>query len=429
MTHLKTSNPDSVIASEAKQSINRLKSMSYGSPRPLRGLAMTVFRGVHFLKPLSIKLFIAILFLSNPALSSQELLIYRDPGHKGDENQARGVIKAYSNVVRDVEVKEFYIGQEKELIAAVNKPREENANKPIVIAVGEKTVASFAQLVPLKGATTIHLCHMVTTDHPALLDKVDYLALPTHSMGDFANEIAKTTTQLIKTTGVAHNRQIEDIEKVYKEQDNQIPSRPAYLGIILAGDAANPDKTISLFTKANATELARYVASVLQDKHLLIINGPRTGKYDSVTLEEIKTAHRTGQPDVITQAFVDALKERGVQQDQFTLFDFQFGKSTGKEMDLVLGAIRATNSTILVPGESTSSISESVDVLPSGAVVVYPNTAMNDVHRAHVKSEFDAGRIRLLSIDFQQESKPENKGEQLPQRSAAATIASVLKKQ
>jgi putative ABC transport system substrate-binding protein len=37
---------DTVIASGAKQSINRLNSNTYGSPQPLRGFAMTVFRGL-----------------------------------------------------------------------------------------------------------------------------------------------------------------------------------------------------------------------------------------------------------------------------------------------------------------------------------------------------------------------------------------------
>jgi len=379
-------------------------------------------------------LFIFTFFLSNIAFAfsftiPQHIIIYRDFGHKGDENQIRGVIFAYAKMGKDLKVEEFNLGQEKEFLSAVQKALENKKEKTVVLAVGEKTVSPFANLLPIEGATTVHLCHMVTANHSALLGKVDFIALPTHSVREFENALADSKTQLIKTVGVSHNRQIKEIERTYHANNNKIPLSNFYLGVILAGDAPTPDNKVQLFTEANARELARYIASILKDQHLLIINGPRTGKYDPQTLTERKEAHRDGKNDFITQAFLDELKKSKISEKQISLFNFQFGVSTPQDMDLLLGTIRATNSTILVPGESTSSISECIDVLPRGSVVVYHNTAMNKVHTAHVETELEAGRIKLLQQGFKEtrEQKDNSKNQDTASHhSAAETIAAVL---
>ncbi len=373
--------------------------------------------------------FVFALFLSNIALGSQSIIIYRDFGHKGDENQAHGVVHAYANLVKDIEVKEFNVGEEEKLQSYVKKALINKDKKPILLAVGEKTVSSFAALLPFEGAITIHLCHMVTFDHSKLLGKVDFIALPTHSIGNFGRRVTGTRTQLIKTLGVSHHRHIEEIEHTYHVDKARIPFKDSYLGVILAGDAPTPENKILLFTEENARELARYVAHILNNRHLLIINGPRTGKYDPRTLEEIKGVHRNGKKDFVTQAFLDELIRCHVSSHRLTLFDFQFSSSTSKDMDLVLGAIRATQSVILVPGESTSSISESIAVLPPGTVIVYYNTAMNQVHTAHVQSELEAGRIKLLLQGFnvmREKKEGFSNPDLASKRSAAETIASAL---
>ncbi len=97
-----------------------------------------------------------------------------------------------------------------------------------------------------------------------------------------------------------------------------------------------------LFKEENARELARFVASIIKNRYL-ITNGPRTGKYDSVTLEENKAVHREGVKDPVTLgAFIDELSKNNISQKQYSLFDFQFGSKT-QDMDLILGAIRGTN--------------------------------------------------------------------------------------
>ena len=175
----------------------------------------------------------------------------------------------------------------------------------------------------------------------------------------------------------------------------KLPKDTTYIGVVLSGDAPTPEGNQQLYTEANARELARYIAPLVKDRHLLITNGPRTGKFDPATMAERKDVHRDGRGDPVTQAFVDELAKAKISPNQYTLLDFQYGVNTN-EMDQLLGAVRATKGEMFVAGESTSSISESVDVLPKDAVIVYNTTSMNPVHKAHVDSELNAGRIKRL---------------------------------
>ncbi|MBA3813729.1 MAG: hypothetical protein H0X26_04455 [Alphaproteobacteria bacterium] len=370
--------------------------------------------------------FIFLLVSPRLAYCTQSILIYRDFGHKGDESQVRGVVKAYSHLHKDVEVTEFNVGDEEKLRASVKNAVSRKEEKPIVLAVGEKTVASCGNPFPFEGATTVHLCHMITTHHPSLVGKVDYIAVPIHAMGDFAKTVENTNTKLIATIGVAHNRQIEEIEQVYASEKAKLPENVSHTGVILGGDAPTPDGKTQLFTEANARELARYIAPLIKDRHLLITNGPRTGKYDPRTKEEIKTAHRDGKRDHITLAFLDELEKSEISPKQYTLFDFQFG-SPSKDMDLLLGAVNVTKGEMLVAGESTSSISESIDVMPAGAVIVYDTTSMNQVHNAHVKSELDTVRIKYLPMGYNGLTENKEASVDTAQKSSAAeTIAAAL---
>ena len=128
--------------------------------------------------------------------------------------------------------------------------------------------------------------------------------------------------------------------------------------------------------------------------HLLILNGPRTGKHNQMTGEPVATSHRDGRVDAVTTAFIEGLQKQGLNPGQdFTLFDFQFGKPSAYPG--VLGALHATKSPIFVAGESTSMVSETADCLP-GLVTAYINGAMNENHRKHCASEQEAGRINIL---------------------------------
>ena len=360
--------------------------------------------------------------------TTRTVLVYRDFGHKGDENQIKGVLAAYSEIVPNVKITEFDVGQGNDLKLAAEKAVKTNKHEPVVLAAGEKTVEPFAALLPLKGAVTVHMSHMVTKDHPALVGKVDFIALPKHAISDFEELVKGSETHLIETIGVSHNRQIAAVEKAYQDNKRDIPDVKSFVAIMLGGDAPDENMKMKLYTQEDAQSEARYVAKIADGRDIIILNGPRTGKHDPKTMQEIKTAHRDGKPDVRTADFVNELKKSGVAPAQIILKDFQFDDKH-PNMDIVLGAVRATDSIFLVPGESTSTISEAIDVLQPGKVKVYKHSAMSKVHEAHVQSELEAGRIELLDDSFKEvaaSKKGVHKGGPAP--SAAKTIALAISK-
>ena len=376
---------------------------------------------------------ILFLCLFNSKLFASTLFIYRDFTQKGDEGHAQGIIRAYKAKIKDANFHEFDIGQEENLKSCIEKISRDKAEKNILIAIGETTISSFSKLLPLRDIMTVHSCHMVTNDHNQLINKINFIVLPLHIADNFEEKIEGKSTKLIKTIGVSHNRQISTIEDIYNRHKLKIPYRDYYLGVILGGDAPTPSHKILLFIQDNARKLARSIVSVLGRKHLLIINGPRTGKYNpdhplNHAYEEIKSAHRDEKMDFVTSSFIEKLKKNGLSEDSFTLFDFKFNSVSNQDMNLLLGAIRATRSSILVPGESTTAISECIDVLEPKSVIVYKNDAMNKSHIDHVESELKAGRIKVLETGYEDLASLLNQNEKVSNQEGNTARASAAEK-
>ncbi|MFN7709894.1 MAG: hypothetical protein ACK5O7_02885 [Holosporales bacterium] len=352
----------------------------------------------------------------NCAWASPTVILLRDSAQKGDDTVAKAIAQAYGDLYEQktgIKPEQIMIDAElgvQELQQRVHNAARSSTQQLALIAVGEKTIETLAQANLPKEVKTLHASHMKTKLHPRLIGKVDRIALPFHTVGNFTDEIKGSRTQLVQTIGVAHGRSAQSAKLAFTENKANIPQKNAYLAVILGGDAPNEQNVQQLFTVDNARTLARYVAHQANGRYILVTNGPRTGKHDAQK-QEIKTAHREGTVDLVTQAFMDELRATNIPPRDVMLFDFQFGKTTN-EMDQILGALLSTaHAEILVPAESTSSVSEVIDVLkgaeqgsgnPAHKVTVYMNGAMNAAHEAHVSGEFFLGRVdQLLSQDLQ----------------------------
>ncbi len=284
--------------------------------------------------------------------------------------------------------------------AEIKAKIEENLSneKVIVIGTGEGEIAD---IQPLSKHRNLIIClssHVFLDDYktPELLNKVNYIAIPSHEVTTNQKLLG---AKLIETTGVTHNRNPEIVDKVYNAWKKELPNCPSYLGIGLGGDVPTLSKEIKFFTQEEAIELAEYIAGAAQNACILVFNGAHTGKY-TATKQEDKKVHQLGYSDPITLLFKKQLAAAGIKN--IRVFNFQHNTPENKpwispydSFDLIVGAVRATDGQIFVPGESTSMISEVIDILPLGHVIVYENNVMNRVHKAYVDSEFAAGRIYL----------------------------------
>jgi mitochondrial fission protein ELM1 len=160
------------------------------------------------------------------------------------------------------------------------------------------------------------------------------------------------------------------------ENTSAIHLTDAKVGLILGGDAEMSNgKDWKLFSEDNARKLSKEIAAFIKKTgyKILITNGPRTGRST--------TAHKTEELDVISAAFLQELEREGlVNGTDFEFFNFQFGKLSA--LKAVMKIVLNNKGFMIVPGESTSSISEILAVIPAS---IYAHDAMNEQHRAFVE--------------------------------------------
>lgn len=366
-------------------------------------------------------LLISLLIFSTASVSAENLILLSNHDNAGDHNQVMGIAEAFKKLSPNITVKDI---NTKTTSASAIKDMVTPVDKTIVIGSGEGGILGIQDLTPQKNLVICLTSHMILGGYsdPNLKQKVNFLALPIHANDTLA---ADWKGKLINTTGVAHNRSSKDALKAYELGKGTLPAEcSSYLAVYLGGDAPTPEKVTKLFTEAEAQNLANYVEKNAGKSCVLVLNGPRTGKHDT-KLQEIKTAHRDEKLDYVTAAFKEKLESQ-IDPKKVKIYNFQFGQDLDyNTFDLVLGALLENDGKILVPGESTSVISEAIDVLPAGKVTIYTNGAMNDIHEKHVMSEVYAGRASLL-INYQviQDFKAGEK--QSSSKSAAQTIAERL---
>jgi hypothetical protein len=356
----------------------------------------------NFLKKIWIFLIVLVLAGSSNAQTTQTFLyLLYDGGKVGEKNQVHGITQALKEYLpKDTVQKEFELKDKEAFLANIqeNLFKEDSKNKGIILAAEVGGIDVLSQLKPQKNIVIAHSSHQFTKEHSNLKDAVDIVALPQYVVtGEVLKAIESPDTTLIQTAGVPHNLSPKAIEEAFENNKGIIPVAPKYLGVILGGDAETPERELRFYTAKEAEELASFIASQIKEKqsHLLILNGPRTGKHDQSTGKVIETSHRDGSLDAVTAAFKGSLLKEGlIEGKNFTIFDFQFGKTS--VYPVVLGALLKTKSPIFVAGESTSMVSETADCLPKGLVTAFAHNAMNENHRKHCQSEKEAGRINIL---------------------------------
>ncbi len=369
-------------------------------------------------------------FFGLNAQATIKLYITANPTNAGDMSQVEGIKAALLNISDSKITSEFLDSRTPDIILQKLDATLANNEKVILVGAGEGGIDAIESLPSHPGIITCLTSHMLLERYkdPVLLEKLTFVALPTHVS---LKDKKLLGSKLIETVGVSHNRTPENTEKTYSDWGKELPVCSSYVGVILGGDAplSPPAKGLKRFTKDDALNLANYVVPLAKEKDacVILLNGPRTGKYDA-NQEEVLTVHRQGYSDPITELFVHTLKEAGTQ---VTLFDFQHKTPENRKFlppynafELVIGALKTKEGLLLVPGESTSMISEAIDTLPSEKVLVYTNAAMNEAHEAHVNSELEAGRVAILE-NYRHIKNPQRSSD-TPPPSAARVIAQRL---
>ncbi len=344
----------------------------------------------------TIIILINLIFALVLPLKADKLILLSNHGNAGDHNQVLGIEKAIIAkdpkrfTTQDIDTSKV-ASQDIQQIIEKSKGNE----NIVVLGAGEGGVQGIKDINPQERLLIVLTSHMFLNDYKkeSLINKVNFFVLPSYISKD---EKTLLKGKLIETTGVCHNKSPDVVVKAYENYKQEIPKAESYLVVMLGGDAPNKDNKINHFSLKDAEDLAEFViARATKDKAtIVVLNGPRTGKYDAKD-QEIKQAHRDGKLDFITTHFMEKLLSK-VNPNQIKIFDFQFdNKSPYNSFDLALGALLKNNGILLIPGDSISMASEAIDILPEGKVILYENGAMSEVHSAYVTSLREKGMTIL----------------------------------
>lgn len=237
--------------------------------------------------------------------------------------------------------------------------------KPIIIGAGQSGTQAFT------AAPKQEKIHILLTwqwlDSMKNLANGTYIVMPQHAIDENLKAM-QSNVNLIEIQGVFHTRTLDNIKGEKADSIDQ----STHIILMLGGDTEQQDGTWKRFTK----EMAEVVVNALpQDKNILILNGPRTGKHqDSDTITLDATAHKT-TPDHVT-AHVQT-----ISHNKWNIQDFQYGKSSlwGPALKFCLDHPKTA---LIIPGESTSMISEclTLGIRP----IIYKHEAMTATSKKYV---------------------------------------------
>ncbi|WP_375318631.1 hypothetical protein [Candidatus Tisiphia endosymbiont of Oplodontha viridula] len=339
---------------------------------------------------------------------STNLYIISDKAFVGDRSQLLGVARESEKYFKGKSVTLNVEEYDKSQLETIKNQISNNKNPTIIVSVGYYGIESISNLKSdpelAKKIIAVHLSHQLldngTLSHQQLVQEkhdnffgADMIVLPSHALDKQSTQLTGANTILLTTNGVAHNMQISDIESEYNTYKSVFSSSDKYLAVILAGDVPE-NGTYHCYSNKEAEKLANYVSDLaLKNNYFVLLsNGPRTGKYDCQNKKELSVHEKDSIIDAVTSSFQKVLQENKVP---FKLFDFKKGQPSMYRA--ILGAVLYNkHSLIIVPGESTSMVSETVDMLPAKSVTVYYNSTMNETHKRHIKNEFDKGRVSVI---------------------------------
>lgn len=269
--------------------------------------------------------------------------------------------------------------------------------------------------------------HQYFSEFSSIQHLPDIVALPETALSENQKTELMKRTKLIITSGVAHCINDNTVDEAHANFERKLPPHsqfPKQVGIILAGDAPEPNGQMKYFTEDNAKDQAALIATYLItneyhqiDTAIMITNGPRTGKYSSDT-GSIRNPepHHNNLTDPVSEAFIETFRKMVVHSEIF-FYDFQFDRPSAYK-PMIKQVAESRTGLWIVPSESTSMVTESSYLLEKGqSVVIYHPSSENSVHLAHFTDILTHG----FALDIHDNES--FKLPQTPMKSAATQIS------
>lgn len=330
------------------------------------------------------------------------LLVHTD--FLGDKNQALGIKSQLLRQLTSIEAYEWNDQLPEQLVLLNTTIETESSYQHILIAIGShgltalKAINCFASQL-----LVVYASHQVPKNLSDHLAYIDILALPEHVINESLVTILAqySRPQLLFTCGVAHNLDAASLQIALKnwQEEAKTPIQPhqQYIGVILGGDAPEADGTMRYFTAEESKKLAYFLKQLNEHNPqttLLITNSPRTGQYDPIAHQKLIT-HTGESLDATTASLLQALDNYHIP---YQFFDFISGQKSAY-VPILATLFQNPRNIGVITLDSTSMVTEMLDVLPENPLYVVHISSMNESHKAHGRSIENAENTYVTYLD------------------------------
>lgn len=356
------------------------------------------------------------------AKDSQRIVLHYfvDPKLVGEHNHALGMLAALQKQDSTVASKHWLITEYDDFLASLKKnliemddSEDDTPIQNVVLGIGQSGFEIFTKFCS-DESNVKQQCYTVWSGHEivkgleTLLGKINTIALPKHETQDKSAKefLDNADTNLIQMNGVPHNTTLESIsDALTKWKGKGIPNDKPCICVILGGDVPDPILKQRCFTPEESALFATWIAKLAKELGfpVLLTNGPRTGKYDPKTKEDLKLHQEDSTLDQTTAAFEKILRAEKVD---CLLQNFIYGKDSAYKPFLATAA-QNKDSVVFVTADSISQVCEVQAVLPHSKINLVQVSSMKDSYICHMNLVLQNTQIRGYAIDLDKQNVTE----------------------
>ena len=278
----------------------------------------------------------------------------------------------------------------------------------IIISVGSPALKFLKNnLTNLSNSCVYWGAHQLMDSDKVILTEIapfiDVIALPAGIIEGNNNFFRNfENIKLINTIAVPTikltNKELSEAYNSLHSQYKKINLNKKYILVSLPGDAPDFNSNWKKFNKEsteNLFALIQYLWNQNNYDAVLIENGPRTGKL--LGFDHTYKTNIYDSIDHISKYFLSMLSKNNIPY-QFYPFAFNVDSdgnrvaSVSAHKALIYVMIK-TNSTFIIPGESTSQIGEIPRYIKPPLAVVFSPSSQNDAHKFSMKKSYDLGLL------------------------------------
>jgi hypothetical protein len=343
----------------------------------------------------------------------------------GDNDNAQGIIDQFKalSLTQNIKVSDSKIEIinnttapnkiEESVIIQLQKELalESNTSKSVImIAPGAHGLNAIEQVFTDRfkkpdNVFVIHTAHQVNkTFNEKVIGLIDLSAFPSSAINE--NDILQK--QLIAegkihtNLGVPHSA-TPDFVKIEYQKVSDLYTKDKSLLVMLSGNAPTDNGEIKFYTSEEAKKLGLSVGEKAKKEGLSIIatNSNRTGDRDPISKASLQfhTATAT-ELDPVSKAFIEGVSESGLDKDKLIFKDFKSGDTKNLTLKQMLGRAIMFNEEIYLPGESTSSITMAIELIPHELITMIETKSMNEIHNRFMADVLKLGSIKCLDLDM-----------------------------